>query len=234
MIVRGLIWSLPPFFILLVLAAWGWMATPEDTQIPVHFAADGSVNRYGSRFEAFLLMPVMAMVLSGLFALAPLIDPRGGNLRRSRPFVLVSWAGTIWMLALAQGVVTVAVTGIVGEAGWIPRLGGVATAILLVVTGNVLGKARPNWFFGLRTPWTLSSDRAWDRTHLWGGRLFVLAGLAGGGAVLLLPGEAGFAVLVAGALAAVFVPLVLSYFVWRADPDREMYNAPPSGHDDAR
>jgi uncharacterized membrane protein len=233
MIVRGLILSLPPILALLALAAWGWVMTPEGMQIPVHFAVDGSVNRYGSRLEAFGLVPVAALALSVVFVAAPLIDPRGGNVRRSRPVVLVSWVGTMWVLALAQGMITAFATGLAGDASWMARLGGVATGALLVVLGNVLGKARPNWFFGLRTPWTLSSDRSWDITHRWGGRLFVLAGLAGAGAVLVLPGAAGFVVLAAAAMAAALGPMVMSYFIWRADPDRETYHAPLSGEDDA-
>jgi uncharacterized membrane protein len=50
--------------------------------------------------------------------------------------------------------------------------------------GNVLGKLRSNFFVGIRTPWTLSSEHVWDQTHRWAGRLFVgaaavLAVLAG-------------------------------------------------------
>ena len=43
--------------------------------------------------------------------------------------------------------------------------------------GNLLPRARPNWFVGIRTPWTLSSDRVWEKTHRFGGRLFVADGL---------------------------------------------------------
>lgn len=233
MIVRGLILSLPPLLVLLALAIWGWMALPEGAEVPVHFAADGSVNRYGTRLEAVGLIPAVALALSGLFALVPLIDPRGGNLRRSRPVVLVSWVGTMWLLAVIQGLMLLSVTGVIEDMSWIPRLAGVAVGVLFVVLGNVLGKARPNWFVGIRTPWTLSSDRSWDITHRWGGRLLMLAGLAGAGAVLVLPGQAGFVVLVAAVLVAAFVPMVMSYFIWRADPERETYSAPRSGDDDA-
>ncbi len=231
MILRGVMLSLPPFLVMLALAVWGWIVTPEGTQVPVHFAIDGSVNRYGSRLEAFALIPAGALALSGLFALAPLIDPRRANLQRSRPLVLVSWAGAMWLLALVQGVITLTVTGVLADAGWIPRLGGVATGMLFVAIGNVLGKARPNWFFGIRTPWTLSSDRAWDVAHRWGGWLFVLAGLVSIGAMLVLPLTAGFVVLIVAMLGAALIPTVQSYFVWRSDPEREMYSAPPADDD---
>lgn len=233
MIVRGLMLSLPPLLVMLALAVWGWMVTPEGTQVPVHFAADGSVNRYGSRLEAFGVMPLMALGLCALFAVIPMIDPRGQNLRRSRAAVLVSWVGAIWLLALVQGVITLTVTGLLADASWIPRLAGVATGLLFVGIGNVMGKARPNWFVGIRTPWTLSSDRAWDVSHRWGGRLFVLAGVLSIAAMLILPLSIGFVVMLVATLGAALIPAVLSYFLWRSDPARETFSASSESDEDA-
>jgi len=233
MIIRGLILSLPPLVLMLGLAAWGWIITPEGAEIPVHFAADGSVNRYGSKLEAFGVVPALSLALVGLFAVVPLIDPRGGNVRRSRPLVLVSWAGTMWVMAVAQGAITLSVTGLVSETDWMPRLIGIAVGVLFAVIGNVLGKARPNWFFGIRTPWTLSSDRAWDAAHRWAGWLFVFAGLISAGGMFILPVRAAFPVLIVVTLLAAFLPMVVSYFVWRSDPDRETYHAPLSDDDDS-
>jgi uncharacterized membrane protein len=53
----------------------------------------------------------------------------------------------------------------------------VGIGVLFVVMGNLLPRARPNWFVGIRTPWTLSSDRVWEKTHRLGGHLFVAAGI---------------------------------------------------------
>ena len=53
----------------------------------------------------------------------------------------------------------------------------VGTGVVFVVIGNYLPKVRPNYMMGIRTPWTLTSDLSWDRTHRLGGRLFVLEGI---------------------------------------------------------
>jgi uncharacterized membrane protein len=52
-----------------------------------------------------------------------------------------------------------------------PAMGG-----LFVGVGVLLRRARLNWFMGIRTPWTLSSEEVWDRTHEVGGRLFMVSG----------------------------------------------------------
>jgi uncharacterized membrane protein len=49
--------------------------------------------------------------------------------------------------------------------------------LLLIVIGNYMGEIKSNWFVGIRTPWTLSNERVWNKTHHFGGRVFVLAGL---------------------------------------------------------
>lgn len=54
----------------------------------------------------------------------------------------------------------------------IPALG-----TLFYCLGILTENAKRNWFIGIRTPWTLSSDRVWDKTHKLGGRLFRLTGV---------------------------------------------------------
>ena len=50
--------------------------------------------------------------------------------------------------------------------------------LLLSVLGSLLGQVRPNWFFGIRTPWTLSSERSWTATHRLGRWVLLVMGLA--------------------------------------------------------
>ena len=98
-------------------------------------------------------------------------------------------------------------------------------ALFIAVIGNVLGKARPNWFGGIRTPWTLSSDRSWDVTHRWAGRLFMLAGLASVPILWLTPVDTGWILMAVAIGVAALAPVVLSYFVWRNDAQRETFSA---------
>ena len=102
-----------------------------------------------------------------------------------------------------------------------------AVAILLMVIGNYLSKTRSNFFAGVRTPWTLASDYAWERTHRLTARLF----LALGAIMLVLSFSTSvriaayvfLALLVSVILAAV----VMSYVFWRNDPDRHASDMSP-------
>jgi uncharacterized membrane protein len=88
---------------------------------------------------------------------------------------------------------------------------------LLIISGNYLGKLRPTWFIGIRSPWTLSSDESWNKTHRLGGWLFVVIGL---GMVIAAPFQENVAFYILGGLGAVSVVFlyVYSYFVWKRDP----------------
>jgi uncharacterized membrane protein len=82
--------------------------------------------------------------------------------------------------------------------------------------GNLLPRARPNWFIGIRTPWTLSSDRVWEKTHRVGGRAFVAGGLAILIAALVAPQWAHY-VLVAVVVVCSLGAVLYSYIAWRRE-----------------
>ena len=52
-----------------------------------------------------------------------------------------------------------------------------ALGILFYYCGVLIENAKRNWFIGIRTPWTLSSDSVWEKTHKIGGKLFKIAGI---------------------------------------------------------
>ncbi|WP_273143710.1 SdpI family protein [Oceanicaulis alexandrii] len=225
MIRKGFLYALPPITLILALSIWGWIGVGDATQIPVHFGMDGAPDRMGGKLEGFVLLPALALALCGLFALMPLIDPRGDNLRRSAPAVLTAWAGVLWVLAAAQALITLTALDHLQTLENPGVLVGFASMVLLAVLSNVLSKTRPNWLVGIRTPWTLSSDKSWDVTHRWGGRLMTLGGSISAACFLFAPTKVAFAVLGVTVCVIVAVSLGLSYWVWKTDPDREVYSA---------
>lgn len=221
MIRIGFFISLVCLAITCVFSAWGWMATPEGAQVPVHFDLSGTPDRFGSKTEAFLMMPGFLLGLSFLMAMIPRIDPRGDNVRRSRPLFLAGWMIGAVTLTAAQGFITWTALG--GEL--LPEViargtGGLIAGVMIVI-GLFVARARPNFFVGVRTPWTLSSDLSWDKTHRWASRVFIVIGIPGAVAVFTLPAAAVTLALL-GLMIAVSLGLaVYSWWVWKNDPARE-------------
>jgi uncharacterized membrane protein len=97
----------------------------------------------------------------------------------------------------------------------------VAVGALFIVIGNYLPKVRPNYMVGIRTPWTLTSDLSWDRSHRIGGRLFVLEGILFIVLGLVRPASGTLIVVLIGGIVFMLVILfAYSYRVWKTDPGR--------------
>jgi uncharacterized membrane protein len=191
-----------------------WPSAPDA--IPVHWNVRGEVDRFGGRFEGLLLLPLITLGIYLLLRYVPRIDPLRANYARfAAVYTAIRWA----VLLLMAGIYAMIIAWVLHAPIDLSRLVPAAVGVLLVFFGSVLGRVKPNWFVGIRTPWTLSSRRSWERTHRLGGWLFV-----GLGALLLLSGALGLESLgpvLFGALVAVVIVLVVySYFVWRGDPGK--------------
>lgn len=200
-------------------AALAWPRVPE--RLAVHWGIDGTPDRYGGRVEGLLVLPIMALALYGGLRLLPRIDPRRANYAQfAGPYATIRFA-TLVLLAAIYGVTIASALGYPLD---MTRAVSLAIGALFVVIGSVMGKLRPSWFVGIRTPWTLSSGRSWGKTHRLGGWVFIAAGvvfaIAGllASPTLLLVGLGGFFIALTGLI-------VYSYLVWRDDSDA----VPPSG-----
>jgi len=195
-------------------SAWAWArVTPP---IPTHWNFRGEVDGIGGRFEGLLLMPLIALGVYLLLLVLPRIDPARANYASfTGPYALMR-AALAAMFGAMHGLLIATALGYPVDAGrWIP----VGVGVMLVVMGNIMGKVRPNYFVGIRTPWTLASARSWEKTHRVGGRLFVIAGALLVVAALIQVPALLVALGVFGAVVIVWL-FYYSYAVWRTDPDR--------------
>ena len=197
-----------------VLAAVFWGSAPD--LIPVHWGLSGEPDRYGGKFEGLLGIPLLALGLYLFMLVLPRLDPRRDNYARFRGAYVAMRTAVILTLALIYGFVLLWIRGVEMDVSLVVAL---VVGGLFVVIGNLLGKIRPNWFFGIRTPWTLSSKRSWVKTHRMAGWTFVFLGIAV--AVSGFVGSGTVVMVTALSLGAATILLVsaYSYLVWRGDPD---------------
>jgi len=200
------------------VAAWAWPQIPADKAIAVHWSATGAPNGYASKLWALLGLPLLAAAVATVLVLVPSFEPRARNLAMSGKAYLIAWIGGLAVLAVAYLALVLNATG---HTVRIEVLSPIAVGALFVVIGNYLGKTRSNFFFGVRTPWTLSSELSWAKTHRLAGRLFVLCGLVVMLAAVVAPGPTT-AVITGMAIASVVaIPVAYSYLVWRGDPAKQ-------------
>lgn len=208
--------SIVAAILMFALSAWAWMQLPGDAQIPVHWGIDGQPDRYGGKFEGLLLTPLLFVGVIALFAVIPHIEPRRAHLLSSHQAYRAVW----WvMLLFFGGLHVVLILNVLGYPVGVGRFVPLGVGVMFLVIGRYMGRIRSNFLFGIRTPWTLTSERSWQRTHMWGGRLFMLLG-----ALLAITGlfplsGFWFGLLMGGVLVMVVGLFVYSYLVWRDDPD---------------
>jgi uncharacterized membrane protein len=149
-------------------------------QIPIHWNFQGEVDNWGSKTFGAFFFPVLILGMYLIFLILPYIDPKKLRYDQFQKTYHKFKRTLIIFMALIYFVSSFAGLGYNVNIGiWMPILIG----LLFIFIGNYLSKIKPNWFLGIRTPWTLSSETVWQKTHQVGGKLFILAGVA----IMIIP-----------------------------------------------
>lgn len=191
----------------LILIVLKWNEFPDT--IPTHWNAAGEVDDTGGKWALFL-SPMINAAVYLLMIFLPKIDPRkkNYNLFSGTYFVMRSVLCVFFsMLGFVTGLEAL---GVKLDVALIMELSVLA---LFMILGNSFGKIRPNFFVGLRTPWTLSNEEVWRRTHRFAGRLWVITVLILLPCVFLLKPEIFMYVFMSGIAVMVIVPVVHSWMI---------------------
>ncbi len=168
-------------FVLLVLpfavAALWWNKLPD--RVVSHWDIHNQPNGWMPKAPGLLLTPVLSIFLCVLIAFIPRIDPR---LRRSDGNMSLGQrrAWRAFRLGLSALLAAISLMIIASAAGWhfdVGRVCFAGTFLLLAVVGTFLGRLKPHYLMGIRTPWTLEDPETWRATHRVGSRLMVFGSL---------------------------------------------------------
>jgi len=152
----------------------GWyFYTKMPEMFASHWNIKGEVNDYMPKFWGLFLMPFISSGLFLLFILIPKIDPLKANIEKFRKYYDLFIVITILFLLY---IYLLTILWNLGIRFNMSMLISPAFGILFFVCGILIENAKRNWFIGIRTPWTLSSDSVWDKTHKIGGKLFKISG----------------------------------------------------------
>jgi len=181
---------------------------PEE--VPVHWGFSGEPNRFGSRLEGAFLIPMMMIAVFAIMQWYPSRDPRAANIAKFRGAYDTVVTATI---AVLSGLHVLALGNALGWDIDIPKVGMIALGLMFILLGNLMPRVRSNFIFGIRTPWTLSSESVWMRSHRVGGYAKVVAGI-----ITIVAGfvaqPVGYIVALVSLLISGLVPVVYSYILW--------------------
>jgi uncharacterized membrane protein len=194
-------------------SVWAYPHLPAE--VATHFDFQGEPNGWSSRLLATVFIPALGLVLVTVFMVLPRIDPRRANYALFSP---TYWTVVNAALVLLLGVHVLSLGKALGWNVNMSRVGLLGVGGLFILMGNLMPRIRPNWFMGLRTPWTLSSDSVWRKTHRFGGAAFVLAGACFVASALLGSTWARYGA-VGVAVGAGLSSVLYSYVVWKREQD---------------
>ncbi len=201
---------------LMALALANWLAVclliPRLPDIvPMHFNLTGEVDRWGSKWN-YIWLGAMAPAIWALMTWLPAIDPKKenykkfpGSYRLIRAVIVLTMSIIMWLAIMSSMETKIN----------LPLMIKLLIGILLVVLGNVMTRLRPNWFTGIKTPWTLADPVVWKKTHRIGG--FVMTG---GGLLFILGavfwhGPAGIWIPFWVTLGGSMLSVVYSAYLWK-------------------
>lgn len=195
--------ALIPFAYLIYI----WNRLPE--KVPMHWNGAGEIDRYGDKKELLVMLFMLVGITYFVFLIIPSIDPKQklqnmGNKLNNLRMIL-----TLFMSGLA-----VFILYSVQQKTSNPSFVLAIIGLLFAFLGNYFKTIKPNYFIGIRTPWTLENEEVWKKTHLMGGKLWFVGGLLMA-LTFVLPNKIQFYTFIGIVTVISIVPIVYSYLEFK-------------------
>ncbi|MCX6216604.1 SdpI family protein [Spirosoma sp.] len=188
-----------------------WNQLPAE--ITTHYDLAGKANGWMTKEQAALYTVGISLLLYLLLRYLPMIDPKKqlqtANYQKLRlMFTLLISAIMSWVFYMGNHSIS--------SENFVSVLM-VIISVTIAGVGNYITTIKPNWFVGIRTPWTLDNEIVWRKTHRLGGRLMVAGGIVGAVLAFLLPLAYKVGITVSILLLVSFMPVVYSYICFRQE-----------------
>lgn len=179
-------------------------------RVPTHWNFAGEVDAYSSRAFGAFGIPLMLLAVYVFFLFLPMLDPNKDRyIQFIRPYqifknLIIGFLALIYFAASLNGI---------GKNIPINFVVPILVGFLFIILGNYMGKIKRNWFIGVRTPWTISSEEVWNKTNRFGGHLFILFGIL---MIFMpiLPAKIRFLSFIAAIVALAFGTFIYSYVLF--------------------
>ncbi|MCY8858354.1 SdpI family protein [Bacillus atrophaeus] len=196
--------------IVLTILTWVFTYSSLPNDLVTHWGINGDADDYSSKFNAMMTFIGIMIIQYILMVIIPKIDSKNNYKTFMRPYMAIF--NTMFAVLFIINLITIS-TGL-GYDLPIPYLGSFVLGAIFMVFGNFIQKVKPNFFLGIRTPWTLSNERVWKDTHRVSSKLFVLAGV-----IIMLtaffPSTYKESIIFTAAIGCIILSIVSSYFIYQ-------------------
>jgi uncharacterized membrane protein len=184
-------------------------------QVATHFSISGKPDRFSDKSSLIMFTLLLQGIAVGQYFLLiniHRIDPKkSAKLSTSamqkiavRIVVLLTAIMILIMYGSTHNHVSL-------EKVMIPLLG-----LFFAYLGNLMHSVKPNYFVGIRTPWTLEDEDTWRKTHQLAGKLWFAGGVIIAIVGLLLSHQHAVYILIIIMIFITLIPVIYSYKYYQA------------------
>lgn len=141
--------------------------------VPIHFNINGEADDFTNKQNLIWMLLALNGIAYLLFLIIPKIDPKKKYSNDDKIYLRIRLVMTL----LLSGISVLLVYLANGDTEKGITILALMFGAMCVLLGNYLQAVKPNYFLGIRTPWTLSDDENWKKTHLFSGRFLFFGGI---------------------------------------------------------
>jgi uncharacterized membrane protein len=189
-----------------VYLAYIWNRLPE--KVPMHWNGAGEIDRYGDKTELVGVLFLLVGINYFVFLIIPYVDPKQKLQNMGNKLNIMRMILTLFMSALA-----IFILYSVEQKSSNPGFVFVIIGLLFTFLGNYFKNIKPNYFIGIKTPWTLENEEVWKKTHELGGKLWFVGGLLMA-LTFVLPNNIQFYTFMGITAVITIIPILYSYRIF--------------------
>lgn len=207
---------LPIIIIILSVVSSFYFYNKFPNTVATHWNFKGEVDGYSSSFIGAFMMPILLVIFYFAMLYIPEIDPKKDKYKEFEN--IYRWFRIVFLIVMFGIYIMSSLYNLGYKVDiniWVPILVGG----MMIFLGSCMGKIKNNYFFGIKTPWTLSSENVWDKTHKFGGYVFIIFGLL----IIILPflnKKLGIIAFFSGVLLTTLGTSIYSYIIYRQENNK--------------
>lgn len=192
-----------------IYLAYIWNELPS--KVPMHWNIKGEIDRYGDKTELIIIPFLLPLLVYLIFLVVPKIDPKNKLNKMGGKLQTIKFLLTTFMSILALFIIYTAKNQSFTNPNYIVLIIGV----LFIILGNYFKTIKPNYFIGIRTPWTLENETVWKKTHKLGGKMWFIGGILIVILSLILSKSLNFTIFMIITGVITIIPIAYSYLIYK-------------------
>lgn len=183
-------------------------------RIAIHWEANGKPNDWTEKSRSWLTLlftSSLAFVSYLIFRFITILDPKKLAFLSAEIFHKIGFATVVFIASLNLMILY----GSTSESMAFGKMGLILASLLLAFLGNLMYNLKPNYFFGIRTPWALEDETNWRLTHRLASKLWLGGGILSAILIFAFPQSAAFTIFISSILILVIIPIAYSFSIFK-------------------